>query len=184
MNIVSQAEGIFYLLKGLSLQAVGNAAIPLLLKALDIFEDLLNYDPNNSFALRHCGEVSCISFFLFFCKVLALLSLITSKSNASEDPRMAKGLSLMARATEVNPLDHIAFLLRAKYLNKIGRWHQSEDLYLKSLEINPNYPSSLEHYARLLGQKNLKESADLFRHRLNQVLSQSNLPNSVLFPTE
>jgi len=160
MNVVSEAEGIYYLLKGLSLQVFANRALPLLEKSVSIFEELLTYDPNNSFSLRHCAEA------------LSLIGFLKTKDiNTHNDPNFIKAIDLFEKATTACPTDKIAFLLWAKSLYKLANYEEAEDLFLKSLEIDPNYPVSLENYARLLNRKKLDSEAKLVLERLQSVLN-------------
>jgi len=160
-NIVSQAQGFYYLLKGLGLKSVPEAALPLFRRSCATFEHLLAYDPSNSFGLRH------------FAEALSQIAFGNGASSAHNinDPHLVKALSLFHQSTEIDPNDKIAYLLWGKTLTIMGNLDSAEDMFLKSLEIDPNYASTLERYAQLLNRKDLRDQAALCRKRMKLILT-------------
>lgn len=160
MSVISQVQAIYYELKGASLNWNPDLAIPLFQKACKIYNQLLQIHPNNSETLRHLAH-SIIS--------IEALKFGQAKNPPSNLPQIVRGLKMYEQAIKLSPNDVVSWLMYAKNLYGLRKFHEAEEAFVRCLEINPNYPAALKTYAHFLGSQGRREESTAIMARYHQV---------------
>eukprot|EP01102_Stenamoeba_stenopodia_P009610 TRINITY_DN2847_c0_g2_i1.p1 TRINITY_DN2847_c0_g2~~TRINITY_DN2847_c0_g2_i1.p1 ORF type:complete len:696 (+),score=133.49 TRINITY_DN2847_c0_g2_i1:124-2088(+) len=190
LNIVSLAEGIYMLKQAKQRSISPEAALPLCDKSLSIFEELLQHNPHNSLAIVH------YAFALRFAATMEIMEqhmklegkdserntslLVHNKYlfhvNLPHNSKLSKSLQMLQKALKLNENDKLALVHYAKTLQVLGQIDEAEHHYLRSLEVDPNYISSLKAYADFLSNEiKLKEEVHRFYERISSVIYSSPL---------
>jgi tetratricopeptide (TPR) repeat protein len=183
MGIINDAEGSFYFYKGVGYRNANEyaSAMHFFNLAIEKYQLALASTPNNHHILRNIALslTQLIEIQKACCNQQEKEGLFLSPN----DPQVQEAIRYYNRAIEADPKDPFTLFSYAQLLWKCDLLEKAEKLFLKSLEVAPNYMDALESYGRFLVEARNNEELGLQFYLRASLLRKQTAPLVAIVPS-